>query len=90
MKVGWRWVEVDFKNIDIDLLVMVRLEKVLYEKVVNGMTRAKSIGSPRKWFHANPYEHLRRIPRNIQSIIITTLNITLSAKSWLRLPNSST
>ena len=39
---------------------MVRLEKVLYEKAVNGMNRAKAIGAPRKWFYSNPYEHLRR------------------------------
>ncbi len=39
---------------------MVRLEKVIYEQVVNGMNRAKAIGSPKKWFYSNPYEHLRR------------------------------
>ena len=40
---------------------MVRLEKVMYEKVVNSMTRAKAISSPRKWYYSNPYEHLRCI-----------------------------
>ena len=34
---------------------MVRLEKVVYEKVVNGMSRAKAISTPRKWYYANPY-----------------------------------
>lgn len=38
---------------------MVRLEKVIYEKALNGASRARSIGSPRKWFYSNPYEHLR-------------------------------
>lgn len=38
---------------------MVRLEKVIYEKLVNGLNRAKAIDTPRKWFYSNPYEHLR-------------------------------
>ena len=38
---------------------MVRLEKVIVEKAMNGMNRAKAISAPRKWFYANPYEHLR-------------------------------
>ena len=39
---------------------MVRLEKVLAEKLLNGVSRSKAIGAPRKWFYSNPYEHLRR------------------------------
>lgn len=46
---------------------MVRLEKVIYEKIVNGTNRARAIGAPRKWFHANPYEHLRRTALPTQS-----------------------
>lgn len=46
---------------------MVRLEKVIYEKAINGLNRAKAIGAPRKWYHANPYEHLRRTPPPTQS-----------------------
>ena len=38
---------------------MVRLEKIIYEKAVNGANRARAIGAPRKWFYANPLEHLR-------------------------------
>lgn len=48
-------------------LIMVRLEKVIYEKIVNGTNRARAIGAPRKWFHANPYEHLRRTALPTQS-----------------------
>lgn len=51
---------------------MVRLEKVIYEKAVNGLNRAKAIGAPRKWYHSNPYEHLRRIPPSIQSTTLTS------------------
>lgn len=40
-------------------LIMVRLEKVIYEKAISGLNRAKAIGAPRKWFYSNPYEHLR-------------------------------
>lgn len=40
-------------------LIMVRLEKVIYEKAISGLNRAKTIGAPRKWFYSNPYEHLR-------------------------------
>jgi len=54
----------------IDLLIMVRLEKVLAEKVLNGVSRAKAIGAPRKWFYSNPYEHLRRTHYLTQSTTI--------------------
>lgn len=50
---------------------MVRLEKVIYEKAVNGLTRSKAISSPRKWYYANPYEHLKRTLLSIKSIITT-------------------
>lgn len=46
---------------------MVRLEKLIYEKAVNGLNRANAIASPRKWFYSNPYEHLRRTPVFMQS-----------------------
>lgn len=45
---------------------MVRLEKVLAEKVLNGVSRAKAIGAPRKWYYSNPYEHLRCTPPTTQ------------------------
>lgn len=38
---------------------MVRLEKVIYERAVSGLSRAKAIGAPRKWYYSNPFEHLR-------------------------------
>ncbi len=50
---------------------MVRLEKVIYEKAVNGLSRAKAISSPRKWFYANPYQHLRRTFTATQSTTTT-------------------
>lgn len=34
---------------------MVRLEKILAERVVLGTTRLQALGAPRKWFYANPY-----------------------------------
>lgn len=45
---------------------MVRLEKVVYEQLVNSTTfnRARKISSPRKWFTTNPYEHMSRIVSN--------------------------
>lgn len=51
---------------------MVRLEKIIYEKAVNGLNRAKAIGAPRKWYHSNPYEHLRRTSPSIQSTTLTS------------------
>ena len=51
---------------------MVRLEKVIYEKAVNGLNRARAIGAPRKWYHSNPYEHLRRITYPTQSTTLTS------------------
>ena len=50
---------------------MVRLEKVIYEKAVNGLSRAKAISAPKKWFYANPYEHLRRTTFIIKSTTTT-------------------
>lgn len=63
---GWQVDVID------NLLVMVRLEKVIYEKAVNGLNRARAIGAPRKWYHANPYEHLRRIASPTQSTTLTS------------------
>lgn len=51
---------------------MVRLEKVIYEKAVNGLNRQRAIGAPRKWFHSNPYEHLRRTLATTKSTTITS------------------
>lgn len=68
---------------------MVRLEKVIYEKAVNGLSRAKAISSPRKWYYANPYEHLRRTPPLTQSTTTTFCDTPSSAKSSLPSPNSS-
>ena len=65
------WVGCEVDCID-NLLAMVRLEKVIYEKVVNGMNRARAIGAPRKWYHSNPYEHLRRTPAATQSTTLTS------------------
>lgn len=50
---------------------MVRLEKVIYEKAVNGLSRGRAISSPRKWYYANPYEHLKRTSHTIQLPITT-------------------
>jgi hypothetical protein len=51
---------------------MVRLEKVIYEKAVNGLNRANAIAAPRKWYYSNPYEHLRRTAAATQSITTST------------------
>lgn len=59
---------------------MVRLEKVIYERAVSGLSRAKSITSPRKWFYANPYEHLRRRSCDTQSTTIVSSKPPLSAE----------
>ena len=69
-----------YKYIDI-WLVMVRLEKVIYEKAVNGLSRARAISSPRKWFYANPYENLRRSHSDIQSTITASLRPPFWAES---------
>jgi len=61
---------------------MVRLEKVIYEKAVNGLSRSKAISSPRKWFYANPYEHLRRTTLLTKSTT-TTFWDTLSSEKLL-------
>ena len=39
---------------------MVRLEKLVYEQVVNSAAtaRLRKVGAPRKWNHTNPYEHM--------------------------------
>jgi hypothetical protein len=36
---------------------MVRLEKILYERIVNSeaIGRARKLTTPAKWFTANPY-----------------------------------
>lgn len=60
---------------------MVRLEKVLYEQAVNGMTRARAISAPRKWYYANPFEHLRRISSSIKSTTITSRSTPFLVRS---------
>lgn len=41
---------------------MVRLEKLVYETVVNNaaLGRNRVLTSPRKWLYTNPYQHMRR------------------------------
>lgn len=68
---------------------MVRLEKVLYEQAVNGMSRARAISAPRKWYYANPYEHLRRIPSSIQSTTITSRSTPFLVRSSHPSPSGS-
>ena len=68
---------------------MVRLEKVLYEQAVNGMSRARAISAPKKWYYANPYEHLRRIPSSIQSTTITSRSTPFSVRSSHPSPSGS-
>ena len=70
-------------------LIMVRLEKVIYEQAVNGMNRAKAIGAPKKWFYSNPYEHLRRTPTDTKSTTIVSLNLLFSAELWPPSPSFS-
>ncbi len=45
---------------------------MIYEKAVNGLNRHRAISTPRKWFHSNPYEHLRRTPPDTQSTTLTS------------------
>ena len=68
---------------------MVRMEKVLYEQALNGLSRAKSIGAPRKWFYANPYDHLRRRYTDIQSTTIVSSKPPFLVESWLLSLNGS-
>jgi hypothetical protein len=69
---------------------MVRLEKVLYEKAVNGLSRARAIGAPRKWFYANPYENLRRRHIDIQSTTTASSRLPFWEESSHLSPNGST
>ena len=60
---------------------MVRLEKLIYEKAINGLSRATAISAPRKWFYSNPYEHLRRSYFDTQSTIIVSRKPPFSVES---------
>ena len=48
---------------------MVRLEKIVYERMVNtaALGRERKIGTPTKWFTTNPNEHMKSNPNPIQS-----------------------
>ena len=88
---GWGVVRGGGWQVDVidNLLVMVRLEKVIYEKAVNGLNRARAIGAPRKWYHANPYEHLRRIASPTQSTTSTSWTELSSENCGSPSPNGS-